>query len=284
MRNFAWNHSFVNIHECMMLDILHHLLKGVVWGTYMLQWLKTVIGAKFKGARVKARVTRSLQQANGTVLLDEQFCAVPSYPTLKIFKEYSKVKEWDGSEYWAACHQLVLVVTLLLIKNDPAVFQCVRVIIDFVHMAPYKSHTNETLRYMEHVPYPINQTKGAFRDARRTNTMIRAGKSGYFNFPKWHVISHYPEWIKNYGSATCFITVIGEAIHIMWIKDFFKRTNMKKSYEKQILDHKVEKFSLMVRDDIDIFSSIETLTEADKNDALQVNSVIGAKKITEDLK
>ena len=54
----------------MMLDILHQLLKGVVGGTHMLQLLKNIIGAKFKGVRVKARATRSLYQANGTVLLD----------------------------------------------------------------------------------------------------------------------------------------------------------------------------------------------------------------------
>lgn len=59
---------------------------------------------------------------------------------------------------------------------------------------------------------------------------------------------------------------------------------MRKGYEKQTLDHNVEKFSLMVRDDIDMFSSSEILTEADKNAALQVNSVSGAKKITGDLK
>ncbi len=167
-----------------MLDILHQLWKGVVGGAHMLQWLKTVIGAKFKGARVKAGATRSLQQANGTVLLDERFYAMPSYPTLKIFKEYSKVKQWDGSEYWAACRQLVPVVTPLLIKDDPAVLQCMRAIIDFVHMAQCKSHTNKTLRYMEHVLYKINQTKAAFRDARQTDTMIREGKSGHFNFSK----------------------------------------------------------------------------------------------------
>ncbi len=97
-------------------------------------------------------------------------------------------------------------------------------------------------------------------------------------------MSHYPEWIKHYGSATGFTTGIGEAMHITWIKDFFKQTEMRKSYEKQILDHNVEKFSLMVRDDINMFSSTETLTEADKNAELQVNSVSSAKKITEDLK
>ena len=53
---------------------------------------------------------------------------------------------------------------------------------------------------------------------------------------------------------------------------------MRKSYKKQVLDHNVEKFVLMVSDDIDMFSSTETLTEVDKNAALQVNSVSGAKK------
>ena len=69
----------------------------------MLQWFKTVIEAKFKGARVKAGTTKSLQQANSTLLLDERFCCVTLYPTLKIFKEYSEVKQWNGNEYWAAC-------------------------------------------------------------------------------------------------------------------------------------------------------------------------------------
>ena len=73
-------------------------------------------------------------------------------------------------------------------------------------------------------------------------------------------------------------------MHIIWIKDFFKRTNMKKGYEKQILDHNVKKFNLMVRADLDMFSSAKTLTQADQNAALQLNSLSGAKKIMEDLK
>ena len=97
-------------------------------------------------------------------------------------------------------------------------------------------------------------------------------------------MSHYHDRIKLYGSATGFTTAIGEAMHIIWIKNFFKRTNMRKGYEKQILDHNVEKFSLMVRANLDKFSSAKTLTQADQNAALQVNSVSGAKKIMEDLK
>ena len=43
---------------------------------------------------------------------------------------------------------------------------------------------------------------------------------------------------------------------------------MKKGYEKQILNHNVEKFSLMVRDNINMFSFTKTLTETNKNAAL----------------
>ncbi len=35
MENFAWNHLFVNIHECMILDILHQLLKRMVGSMHM---------------------------------------------------------------------------------------------------------------------------------------------------------------------------------------------------------------------------------------------------------
>ncbi len=97
-------------------------------------------------------------------------------------------------------------------------------------------------------------------------------------------MSHYPEWIKRYRNAMGFSTGIREVMYITWIKDFFKQTNMRKGYEKQILDYNIEKFSLIVGDDIDLFSSTKILTQADENAALQVNSVNGAKKIKEKLK
>ncbi len=73
-------------------------------------------------------------------------------------------------------------------------------------------------------------------------------------------------------------------MHIIWIKDFFKQTKMRKGYEKQILDYNVEKFSLMIRYNIDLFSSTKILTQANENATLQVNSVSDAKKIREKLK
>lgn len=59
---------------------------------------------------------------------------------------------------------------------------------------------------------------------------------------------------------------------------------MGKNYEKQILDHSIEKFSLIIKDNIDMFSSTKALTEVNKNVVLQINSINSAKKIIKDLK
>lgn len=59
---------------------------------------------------------------------------------------------------------------------------------------------------------------------------------------------------------------------------------MYKGYDKQILKHKFEKFSLIVKNDIDIFLSTKILMQANKNIVLKVNSISGAKKIRKKLK
>lgn len=75
---------------------------------------------------------------------------------------------------------------------------------------------------------------------------------------------------------------IRKAMHISQIRDFFKQTNIKKGYKKQILDYNIKKFSLIVKANLNMFFSIKILTQAKQNAALQVNSVSSAKKIIED--
>lgn len=58
---------------------------------------------------------------------------------------------------------------------------------------------------------------------------------------------------------------------------------MKKSYKKQILDHNVKKFNLMIKTYLAMFFSIKTLTQTDQNIALQINLINNPKKIIKDL-
>ncbi len=73
-------------------------------------------------------------------------------------------------------------------------------------------------------------------------------------------------------------------MYIILIKDLFKQINMRKSYKKQILDYNIKKFSLMIKNNINKFSSHEILIQANKNIIMQVNFVDSAKKIREKLK
>lgn len=61
---------------------------------------------------------------------------------------------------------------------------------------------------------------------------------------------------------------IEKAMYITQIKNFFKQINIKKSYKRQILDHNIEKFSLIVKTDLNMFFFIKTLTQANQNATL----------------
>lgn len=58
----------------------------------MLLDLKNIIRIKLKEVYVKAKKTKSLYQANKTILLENLFWYRPFYLILKIFKKYGKVK------------------------------------------------------------------------------------------------------------------------------------------------------------------------------------------------
>lgn len=57
---------------------------------------------------------------------------------------------------------------------------------------------------------------------------------------------------------------------------------MRIGYEKQILDHNTQKFSWMIRVDLNIFSSAETLIELNRIAKFQVKLVSDIKKILKD--
>lgn len=133
-----------------------------------------------------------------------------------------------------------------------------------MHMAQYKSNSTKIICYIEYVFYQINQTKRLFKKSQQTNIINRSGKIKPFNFPKYYIMSHYSNWIKLYGSGTGFTTGIKKAIYIIWIKNFIKWINMKKNYKKQILKHNVDKFSLMIRANLNIFFSTKILIQANQ--------------------
>jgi hypothetical protein len=104
-----------------------------------------------------------------------------------------------------------------------------RAVIDFVTLAEYRSHDEETLEYIEHALDRINKIKEEFRDFRLKD---RVTQEGHFNFPKFHVFTHYVSFIRKYGSLDGFDSAYPEIEYKIQIKEPYKRTNKRDRFEE----------------------------------------------------
>ena len=208
-----------------MIDVLHQLLKGIAM--YLITWSKDLVTSAIPMVRKRKGQGRTVAESSGTVQLDERFRRVPQFPGLKLFKGFSRVKQWTGVEQKAIVRQLIPVLAPLLSVKEPAAMHCARAIVDFILMAQYKTHDDETLRYMEQALYRIDKMKVAFRALRPID---KSTDEGHFNFPKFHAMTHYTSFIRDFGAADNYDTEHSEAGHKYHVKDFYGRTNKKRGY------------------------------------------------------
>jgi len=121
----------------------------------------------------------------------------------------------------------LLVITPLLLRSRPDVLAYARAVADFVTMAQYSTYNKETVRYMKHALLIINMTKGVFHEQRVKD----AQGDAHFNYPKFYVISYYPDFIRKWGMPDGFDSgSIIEAPHKYLLKFFYARTNKDDTY------------------------------------------------------
>jgi hypothetical protein len=231
--NFAWEHDRTNIHAGMMIDKLHQLYKGIV--KYTMVWLHKAAEPLLRKRRGGGQ-ERSILDCSYVEQLDYRFKQVPPYPGLKLFNNtaFSKVKQWTGNEQKALIRQLAPVMAPILTSHHPNAMKFLRAVMDFVTLAEYRSHDEETLGYMEHALNRINKMKEEFRDLRPKD---RVTQEGHFNFPKFHVLTHYVSFIRKYGSLDGFDSAYPETGHKIQVKEPYKRTNKRDGFEEQVFDH-----------------------------------------------
>jgi hypothetical protein len=100
--------------------------------------------------------------------------------------------------------------------------RCVWAFVDFILITQYKTHNNKSLSYIEYALYRINKMKVAFR---ALHPLDKSTNEGYFNFPKFHVMTHYTLFIQDFGVADNFDIEYSKVGHKYHIKDFYRRTN-----------------------------------------------------------
>jgi len=138
-------------------DILHTIYLGLF--KYMMDWIEAFVT---KHGRLQA--------------FDEHWKALPPYPGFLVPKKaYREVTQWQGKEMrnLGRCIQGVLAVALRQPAGAQAIpfkraLRCVRALVDFNMMAQYRSHTPDTIAYMEEYLDQFHRMKDIFLEFRVT--------------------------------------------------------------------------------------------------------------------
>jgi hypothetical protein len=245
--NFSWAHPYTNIHQAMMMDILHQLYKGVV--DHMNRWVNKYFARKSRHIS-RPRADRGILRKTFTIRLDYRFKQVPPFTGLKRFnnQRFSKVRQWTGNEYRDMIRQYAAVIAPLIEREDAGVMLFIRAVLDFVTLSEYHSHTDETLEYLNHALERID-------DLKYTLQVSSSGKPINFNFPKFHVLSHYTDFIRDYGSLVNHNSSVQENFHKILLKEYYNRTNKQDNYEEQILKHNTRRVNVQAMQGILSFRS-----------------------------
>ncbi len=119
--------------------------------------------------------------------------------------------------------------------------------IDFVILAQYHLHDEETLWNLEHALFQLNKLKNVFRhlQSEHSDTDI-----DHFNILKLHAMTHYANQIQKYDSADNFNTKHNEIAHKHLIKIFFDCINKWETFQKQLLHYNTQHLNLLTMKDI----------------------------------
>ena len=123
--------------------------------------------------------------------------------------------------------QFIFVIVSFLLRKRDVVIYCVRVIMNFVTLIQYIFHDGNTLNYMKHALYRIDNSKTVFVKYKFENTIRDEDDKNktHFNIFKFHVMIYYVTFIRLYDSVQSFDIVYKETIHKCLLKIFFVMTN-----------------------------------------------------------
>ncbi len=269
--NFVWKHELVNIHIIMMINILHQLLKSTVM--YLIQWLEMIIKNITSTISLKRkRDSQTIADITHDVQLNQRFRVVFSYSELRRFHDFLFIKQWINVEQKTIVHQLIAIVTLLLIRKASDALYCARALINFVMMIQYRLHDDKSLSYMNNVIYRINILKEVFKQFQYDEN---------FNYLKFHVISHYMNFIQRYESADDFDTSYMKIAHKFLIKDYYDLTNKRKNFQMQILHHNTWWVNMLTMRDIILHDLITFRSEIDERIKVMITKFFRSLDLTQ---
>ena len=265
VKNFAWKHDLLNIHEEMMMNILHELHSHDIVN-HLVKWIRKMLEVRLLKTKRNRDDSVHLMKSS-TSQLDRRFQLVSSYVDLKHFNNFSEVTQWIENEQKFIMHQLISMLASLLTSISLTVMKCVRAIMNFAILTHYRTHDEDTLFYMNNVLTRISLLKDVFRKYRfRKNTNQTEYNEKHFNFFKWHALQHCVEHIRKFDNLINNSTEKNENMH-KDIKSDYSRINKHEDYQEQLLYHNTRKMNMMTMNDLLLYTNTikSNSTEHDLN-------------------
>jgi hypothetical protein len=144
-------------------------------------------------------------------------------------KGLSTLSRITGSEHDQISRILLGLIIDLPLPNglsNNRLMRAVRGILEFMSLAQYPMHTDETLDLMEDALDLFHSNKDILVDLD-----IRQ----HFDFPKLHATGHYRYHIEMFGTTDNYNTAYTERLHIDFAKDAYCATNRKDEYSQMTM-------------------------------------------------
>ncbi|KAG6825968.1 hypothetical protein H0H92_001684, partial [Tricholoma furcatifolium] len=198
---------YVHIYRSITPDVLHQLYQGIL--KHLIHWVLSAFGA----TEIDARCRR-----------------MPPNHNIHLFmKGISTLSRVSGQEHDYMCRillGLIIDAPLPSALSPARLLAAVRSLLDFLYIAQYPIHTDESLCLLDTALDDFHQNKQIFIDLGIRET---------FNIPKLHWACHYSYAIKLYGTTDNVNTQYTERLHIDLAKDAYAATNKKDEFSQMTI-------------------------------------------------
>ena len=195
---------YTNIYRSITLDILHQLYQGIL--KHLISWIT---------------------QACSTLEIDARCRQLPPNHNIRHFmKGIMSLSRVTGQEHDQMSRILIALVVECPLPgglSNVRLVRAVRALLDFLYLAQYPIHTDETLDLLDDALEHFHDNKTIFIDL---------GIRDSFNIPKLHFAWHYTLFIQLYGTLDNCNTEYTERLHIDLAKDAYKSTNHKDEFSQ----------------------------------------------------
>ncbi|KAG9083177.1 hypothetical protein FRC06_004674, partial [Ceratobasidium sp. 370] len=193
--------------NCVVPDLLHQLHKGLFKG-HAMRWIQRKLGKR---------------------VVDERYMSMPRAWGLCHFRRgISTIEQWTGREAKEMMKTFVpLIAEDCSIHNDVTAF--IRALLNFSYIAHAARLTETELAELQGVHAEMHRLK---QGLVRSGMYERLGRLD--KIPKWHMISHYADSIRELGTPNGYNTEAPEYLHIVYVKQGWVASNKREATQQII--------------------------------------------------